>query len=114
MVGKKKTEDIQFYSEGGVAAQDVVGRGRGDDSDDEEHQKDIKRRIDREFMAWAKSCDEFTNKSFEFEVPNRNIGFYGTTFRSNVLLQPTKNCIINITEPHFFVFAIEDIEVAWF
>lgn len=38
MVGKKKTEDIQFYSEGGVIAEDVVGRGR-DDSDDEEQQK---------------------------------------------------------------------------
>jgi nucleosome binding factor SPN SPT16 subunit len=39
MVGKKKTEDIQFYSEGGVIAEDVVGRGRGEDSDDEEKQK---------------------------------------------------------------------------
>ena len=29
MVGKKKTEDIQFYSEGGVVVDDVVGRGRG-------------------------------------------------------------------------------------
>lgn len=55
MVGKKKTEDIQFYSEGGVIAEDVVGRGR-DDSDDEEHQKEIKRRIDKDFMAWTKSC----------------------------------------------------------
>ena len=35
MVGKKKTEDIQFYSEGGVIAEDVIGRGRGEDSDDE-------------------------------------------------------------------------------
>jgi len=38
MVAKKKTEDIQFYSEGGTSAEDVVGRGsRGfgrDDSDD--------------------------------------------------------------------------------
>ena len=66
MVGKKKTEDIQFYSEGGVVAEDVVGRGRGEDSDDEERQKEIKRRIDRDFLAWTKSCEEFTNKVFEF------------------------------------------------
>jgi nucleosome binding factor SPN SPT16 subunit len=31
-----------------------------------------------------------------------------------VLLQPTKSCLINITEPHFFVFCIDDIEVVWF
>ena len=114
MVGKKKTEDIQFYSEGGVVAEDVVGRGRNDDSDDEERQREVKRRIDRDFLHWAKACDEFTNKAFEFEVPDRKEGFYGTTYRSNVLLQPTKTCIINITEPQFFVFAIEDIEVVWF
>lgn len=66
MVGKKKTEDIQFYSEGGVIAEDVVGRGRGEDSDDEEKQKEIKRRIDRDFLAFSRACEEFTNKSFEF------------------------------------------------
>ena len=113
MVGKKKTEDIQFYSEGGIVAEDVVGRGR-EDSDDEEKQKETKRRIDRDFLAWAKACEEFTNKAFEFEVPNRNLGFYGTTFRSNVLLQPTKTSPINITDPHFSVLCIEDIEVVSF
>ena len=97
-----------------MIAEDVIGRGRGDDSDDEERQKEIKRRIDRDFLAWTKSCEEFTNKIFEFEIPNRSLGFYGTTFRSNVLLQPTKSCIINITESTFFVFAIDDVEVVWF
>ena len=29
MIGKKKTEDVQFYSEGGPNAEDVGGRGRG-------------------------------------------------------------------------------------
>jgi nucleosome binding factor SPN SPT16 subunit len=57
MVGKKKTEDIQFYSEGGTIAEDVIGRGRGEDSDDEERQKEIKKRIDRDFMGWAKACE---------------------------------------------------------
>jgi nucleosome binding factor SPN SPT16 subunit len=39
MIGKKKSDDIQFYSEGGPNAEDVGGRGRGgfggEDSDDE-------------------------------------------------------------------------------
>ena len=37
MIGKKKTEDVQFYSEGGPNIDDV-GRGRGgmdEDSEDE-------------------------------------------------------------------------------
>ena len=114
MVGKKKTQDIQFYSQGGVIAQDVVGRGRNEEDDDEQKQKELKKRIDKDFVAWTKSCEQFINKKFQFQFPNRDLGFFGTTFRSNVLLQPTKNCIINITEPHFFVFSIDDIEVVWF
>jgi nucleosome binding factor SPN SPT16 subunit len=50
LVAKKKTEDIQFYSEGGTSAEDVVGRGgRGarEDSDDEERQKEARKKIDR-------------------------------------------------------------------
>lgn len=42
MIGKKKSEDVQFYSEGGPNAEDVGGRGRGgfgEDEDDEERQK---------------------------------------------------------------------------
>jgi len=40
-----------------VVAEDVVGRGRGEDSDDEERQKEIKRRIDKDFLAWTKACE---------------------------------------------------------
>lgn len=42
MIGKKKTDDVQFYSEGGPNTEDVGGRGRGgmdEDSEDEERQK---------------------------------------------------------------------------
>lgn len=35
IIGKKKQDDIQFYSEGGPNAEDIGGRGRGgEDSDD--------------------------------------------------------------------------------
>ena len=58
MIGKKKTEDIQFYSEGGPNTEDIGGRGRaGDDSDDEEKQKDARKKLDREFQTWMKSCE---------------------------------------------------------
>ncbi len=68
-MAKKKTEDIQFYSEGGTSAEDVVGRGgRGarEDSDDEERQKEARKKIDREFLAWTKACQEFIGNQFTF------------------------------------------------
>lgn len=47
-------------------------------------------------------------------MPDRNLGFYGTPFKGNCLIQPTKSCLINITEIPFFVLNINDIEVACF
>lgn len=59
LIGKKKSEDVQFFSEGGPNAEDIGGRGRayGDDEDDEERQKETRRRLDKEFMTWIKSCE---------------------------------------------------------
>ena len=74
LAGKKKTEDVQFYSEGGQNTEDIGGRGRGgmdDDSEDEQRQKEARRSLDKEFQLWMKSCEEFKGKYFEFEIPNR-------------------------------------------
>lgn len=117
MIGKKKSEDVQFYSEGGPNAEDVGGRGRGgfgDDDDDEERQKEARRKLDKEFKSWMTSCEEFIGKYFKFEIPNREAGFYGNPFNNNSLLQPTKSCLINITENRFFICPIEDVEIACF
>lgn len=110
-MAKKKTEDIQFYSEGGTSAEDVVGRGRGmrEDSDDEERQKESRKKIDREFLAWTKACQEFIGNQFTFEIPERVKGFYGTPFKGNCLIQPTKTCLINVTDIPFFVLNLSQI-----
>ena len=54
-----------------------------------------------------KSCDEFKGKAFEFEIPNREAGFYGNPFNNTTLLQPTKSCLINVTENKFFIASID-------
>ena len=47
-------------------------------------------------------------------MPNRSGSFYGNHFKQNSLLQPTNNCLINITEMPFFVCPLEDIEIVCF
>lgn len=54
-------------------------------------------------MAWTRACGEFIGNQFKFEMPERNKGFYGTPFKGNCLIQPTKSCLINVTEIPFFV-----------
>ena len=65
-------------------------------------------------MAWMKSCDEFKGKHFEFEIPDREGGFYGNPFNNTTLLQPTRNCLINVVENRFFIAPIDEIQVACF
>merc|ERR1711939_663320 len=55
---------------------------------------------------------EAADGHFEVDVPFRELGFTGVPFRSNVLLQPTTDALIFVTEPPFLVITIEDIEVA--
>lgn len=45
-------------------------------------------------------------------MPIREIGFNGVPFRSNVYIQPTTDCLIQLTEPPFMVLTLEDIEIA--
>lgn len=48
MIGKKKTEDVQFYSEVGALIDDIERRGRNDeDSDEEERERTARRKLDK-------------------------------------------------------------------
>lgn len=48
----------------------------------------------------------------EVDIPFRELGFLGVPFRSNVLLQPTTDTLVFLTEPPFLVLTLADIEVA--
>lgn len=50
--------------------------------------------------------------SLDVDIPFRDIGFQGVPFRTNVLLQPTTECLVHLTDPPFLVVTITDIEIA--
>jgi nucleosome binding factor SPN SPT16 subunit len=115
MVGKKKTEDVQFYAEVGGIAEDVERYRRGDDdSDDEELIRAARKKLEKELMEFAKACEEYSKDTFEWEVPVRELGFTGTPYKATSLLTPTKHCLINLTEQPFFVLGLDEVEIAWF
>ncbi len=45
-------------------------------------------------------------------MPERSLGFHGVPFRQLVLLQPTTDCLINLTDMPFFVSTLADVEIA--
>ena len=48
----------------------------------------------------------------EVDIPFRELGFSGVPFRSNVLLQPTTDTLVFLTEPPFLVLTLNEIEIA--
>jgi nucleosome binding factor SPN SPT16 subunit len=117
---KKKTKDVQFYREATDIQFDETGNRKrrykyGDEDEFEAEQEERRRRaeLDRLFQGFAQKLAEAgKNEGIEVDMPQRDLGFSGVPFRSNVFCQPTTDCLIQITEPPFMVVTLEDIEIA--
>merc|ERR1712000_675721 len=106
---KKKTKDVQFYREATDIQFDETGNRKrkyryGDEDEFEAEQEERRRRaeLDRLFQGFAqKIADAGRNEGVEVDMP----------IRSNVFIQPTTDCLIQVTEPPFMVVTIEEIEI---
>ncbi|KAL2159701.1 hypothetical protein VTH06DRAFT_2270 [Thermothelomyces fergusii] len=120
LFGKKKTKDVQFYREATDIQFDETGNRKrkyryGDEDEFEAEQEERRRRaeLDRLFKSFAEKIAEAgRNEGIEVDMPLRDLGFNGVPNRSNVYIQPTTECLIQITEPPFLVVTLEDIEIA--
>lgn len=118
MVGKKKTKDLQFYREAADLASDETGNRRrrykyGDEDELEQEQMERQRRValNKEFRAFANKIADASNGKFDVDEPIRELGFSGVPFRSDVLCQPSTDCLIQLVDPPFLVVTLQEIEV---
>eukprot|EP00743_Colponemidia_sp_Colp-15_P004304 GILK01004643.1.p1 GENE.GILK01004643.1~~GILK01004643.1.p1 ORF type:complete len:1051 (-),score=281.73 GILK01004643.1:164-3265(-) len=122
LVGKKKSKDVQFYTEVGVQTDDLAQRRRaGYDPDEfmeEERERELRKKLNNEFKRFVDGAEQLSQQSgakpLEFDIPYRELAFYGVPNKSNVLLQPTAYALANLIEYPFFVISLEDIELAHF
>lgn len=119
IVGKKKTKDIQFLREASETQIDETGNRKrkhryGDEEEFEAEQEEKRRRmqLDKEFRNFAeKIADAGKNEGLSVDMPFRELGFNGVPARSSVTIQPTTDCLVQLTEPPFLVITLTDIEV---
>lgn len=119
MIGKKKAKDVQFYREATEMQFDETGNRKrkhryGDEEEFEAEQEERRRRVllDKEFRSFAeKIADAGKAENLQVDMPYRELGFNGVPSRSSVYMQPTTECLIQITEPPFTVVTLSDIEV---
>jgi len=120
LFGKKKTKDVQFYREAIDIQFDETGNRKrkyryGDEDEFEAEQEERRRKaeLDRLFKSFAEKIAEAgRNEGIEVDMPIRDLGFNGVPNRSNVVIYPTTECLIQITEPPFLVITLEDVEWA--
>ncbi|KAI4145361.1 MAG: hypothetical protein L6R39_003823 [Caloplaca ligustica] len=120
MIGKKKAKDVQFYREATDMQFDETGNRKrkhryGDEEEFEQEQEERRRRaqLDKHFKAFAEAIQTAAkDEGWGVDIPFRELGFNGVPNRSNVFMQPTADCLVQLTEPPFTVITLEDIEVA--
>ncbi|KAF8818763.1 transcriptional elongation factor [Cardiosporidium cionae] len=117
MVGKKKTDDVQFYTETGTQSDDLDNRRGGnfhdpDEMQDEMREREMKKRLNGEFKRFVTQVEEISR--IEFEIPYRGLMFSGVPGKSNVEIMPTANCLVHLVEMPPFVLPLEDVELVSF
>jgi nucleosome binding factor SPN SPT16 subunit len=122
MIGKRKTKDVQFYREAtDMAFDETQNRKRkhryGDEDEFEAEQEERRRRaeLDKQFKGFAEKIEASEGArehSIGVDVPFREVAFHGVPNRSNVLMAPTTDALVQLTEPPFTVITLEEIEVA--
>lgn len=124
MIGKKKTLDVQFYREvSDMNFDETTGKRRkaryGDEDEIEQEQEDRRRRqeLDKMFQSFAKRISDAAQAQqyeLEVDVPFRELGFEGVPNRTNVLLMPTTDCLVHLSEWPPTVITLAEVEVVHF
>ncbi|SCZ96389.1 BZ3500_MvSof-1268-A1-R1_Chr8-2g10162 [Microbotryum saponariae] len=119
LIGKKKATDVQFFREVSDQSFDETGnkkrRKNYHDEDELEAEQEERRRrsdLNKYFKAFSDKIAEASDGRVEVDIPFRELGFQGVPFRSNVLMQPTTETLVFLTEPPFLVLTLSEIEVA--
>ena len=119
MIGKKKTKDVQFCREATENAFDETGNRKrkhryGDEEEFEAEQQERRRRaqLNKEFKQYTERiADAGRSEGLNVDIPFRELGFNGVPARSSVLVQPSTDCLVQLTEPPFLVITLAEIEM---
>ena len=120
MVGKKKSKEVQFYTEVMEVVQTLdAGRRNAYDPDeieDEQRERERRNRTNNEYNNYVKRVQELWEKerpemNLEFDIPFRELGFPGVPHKATSFVIPTVYCLVDLIEVPFFVLTLSEIAV---
>jgi len=109
---------FSFFTQVMEQAHSLDGRNKRNrmfdrDLEDEQHEREMKKKLNAEFQGFVKKVEE-TVSGLEFDVPFRELGFYGVPNRTTSFMQPTVNCLVQLIDLPFFILTLEEVEIAHF
>jgi len=118
LIGKRKTKDVQFYRDATDMTADDTGHrkrryryGDEDELEQEQEERRLRVRMNREFYNFAEEIARASRGQLEVDTPFRELGFNGVPHRANMFLQPTTNCLVQLSETPFFVVELNQVEL---
>lgn len=122
LLGTKKTQDIQFYKESGIAAEDINFKSSRklndmDELEQEEQERQQRKRLNSKFLAFSKLIEQAAEQNKQrliVDIPLDDLSFYGCPQKQVVKIRPTRDCLVAISEFPFFVMDVNNIECVVF
>jgi nucleosome binding factor SPN SPT16 subunit len=117
IVGKKKTFDVQFYTEVAESAQASVSRsswGDADEIEQEQMERQMVNKLNKQFQTFCEASSAHTRDAVVFDSPYRNLGFDGIHSKDNVVFYPTTNCLVSLIVSPFFIVTLDEVEIVFF
>jgi nucleosome binding factor SPN SPT16 subunit len=126
MVGKKKTKDVQFVAavgEDNIKLSDVRRSAYDpDELEEEQRERDRRNKKNKEYKKFAMLIQENSEKTanaIEVDIPYKDLCFTGRASlkgasRGESFFMPTKDCLVDLSEPPFFLLDTNELEIAYF
>ena len=93
MFGKKKQQDVQFYTEVGEITTDLGKHQHMHDRDDlaaEQAERELRHKLKQGFKGFCEKVEGVTKGVLEFDSPFRDLGFNVSTKSKHIF--PLYNC----------------------
>lgn len=119
MVGKKRTDDLQFFTEIKAQSEDLSMRKAGSAYDpdeilEEQREEELKERLNKVFLDFSKRVEALPNCPLSFDVPFTELAFIGVPNKGAITLTPCKDVLCGLQEWPPFCLSLTDVDIIVF
>lgn len=118
-VGKRRTQDIQFFTEVGTQTEDLSMKKSGsaydpDEIMEEQREREMRERLNKFFKDFASKVQQLPTFPLKFDVPFPDFAFSGVPHKGVVQLAFGKTCLMSLQEWPPVVIDMSDVDIVVF